>query len=188
MRPSWSAAITRASIAGLVAFQFYSILDGCDGEIARAKYLESSRGRELDNWCDNLGNLLMVLSLGYGLSHQTALASFYFAESMIVASLIAANELLLTLPAPVAVNANGALYPRHQRMVEGSGLLFLGERFAGWLIQLTKRDVALLAFLLLAIANRPAWILHLLGTVAAISSLLVLKSFARPRLDLAVDR
>ena len=149
---------------------------------------ESSRGRELDNWCDNLGNLLMVLSLGYGLSHQTAMASFYFAESMIVASLIAANELLLTLPTPVAVKANSALYPRHQRMVEGSGLLFLAERFAGWLIQLTKRDVALLAFLLLAIANRPAWILHLLGAVAAISSLLVLKSFARPIFHLAVDR
>ena len=55
-------------IAGLIAFKFYSILDGCDGEIARAKYLESPRGRALDTWCDTVGNLLMVLSLGYGLS------------------------------------------------------------------------------------------------------------------------
>ena len=30
-------------IAGLIFFQFYSILDGCDGEIARAKY-SSRRG------------------------------------------------------------------------------------------------------------------------------------------------
>ena len=175
-------------IAGLIVFQFYSILDGCDGEIARAKYLESSRGRQLDNWCDNLGNLLMVLSLGYGLSLRSTAASFYFFESIIVAGLIAANELLLIFPAPITGKANSALYPRHQRMVEGSGLLFFGERFAGWLIQLTKRDVALLAFLFLAIADRPAWILHLLGAVAAISSLLVLKSFARPRPGAQVDR
>ena len=51
-------------IAGLLVFQCYSILDGCDGEIARAKYLESSRGGELDTWCDNLGTMLLLLSCG----------------------------------------------------------------------------------------------------------------------------
>ncbi|MBA3830476.1 MAG: CDP-alcohol phosphatidyltransferase family protein [Chthoniobacterales bacterium] len=161
-------------VAGLFLFQLYSIVDGCDGEIARAKYLESERGAKLDTLCDLVGNLLLVVSLGYGLSRSV--------EGIVVALLIATNELLLGLPARGADEASsnkgdGALYPRHRRLVERSGLLFFGERLAGWLIQLTKRDVALLAFFFLALAGRPAWILHLLGAVAAGCSLLALRSF-----------
>lgn len=158
-------------VIGLLFFQLYSILDGCDGEIARAKHLASARGAQLDTWCDTVGNLLMVLSLGYGLGRVV--------EGVVVAILIATNELLLALPArsveEVPATA-AALYPRQRRLLAGGGLLFFGERFTARLIQLTKRDVALLAFLLLALAGQPAWILHSLGVVAAVSSLLALKS------------
>ncbi|HEY1583724.1 MAG TPA: CDP-alcohol phosphatidyltransferase family protein [Chthoniobacterales bacterium] len=173
-----AALLARGSYAsiviGLLLYQLYSILDGCDGEIARAKYLESDRGRQLDMWCDTAGNLLLALALGYGLGR--------FAEGIVVALLIAANEWLLTASRRSAFQ-NGTtairriVYPRHERLLE-SGLLVFGERFGWWLIQLTKRDVALLAFLLFAIAAQAAWILHLLGGVAAISTLLAL----RPRL------
>ncbi len=61
-------------------------------------------------------------------------------------------------------------------MIDRSGLRFFGGRLGWWLIQLTKRDVAVLAFLLLALGGQPAWILHLLGGVAAFSSLLAFKS------------
>ena len=169
-------------IVGLLFFQLYSILDGCDGEIARAKYLESPHGRQLDTWCDVIGSLLLVVGLGYGLSRAAEQKSFYFIESIFVAIFILINELLLLFPSDesqIPEKLNGALYPRHQRMFGGSGLFFFGERFAGWLIQLTKRDVAILAFVLLALVGQPAWILHLSGTVAAISSLLALKSRLR---------
>jgi phosphatidylglycerophosphate synthase len=174
-------------VAGLLVFQIYSILDGCDGEIARAKYLESRRGSQLDGWCDTLGNLLLVVSLGYGLSLQLENGSFYFIEGIIVAILIVANELLLSIPVPTADESDSPLYPRHQAMVQRSGLLFFGERFVWWLMQLTKHDVALLAFLLLAIVNHAASILHLLGVVAAISSLLALKSLACARRSAPID-
>ena len=59
----------------------------------------------------------------------------------------------------------GALYPRHRELVERSGMLFFGEKFASWLIQLTKRDVAMLFFVFLAALGHPAWILHLLLAV-----------------------
>lgn len=162
-------------VAGLFLFQLFSILDGCDGEIARAKYLESSFGRRLDTWCDILGNLILAVSLGYGLSRS------YLVEGVVVAALIATNEIILALPArdhvaTTSLKSAGAIYPRHQRMVEHSGLLVFGPRVAGWLIQLTKRDVAIFVFLLLGIGGEPAWILHLLGAVAAISMLLALKA------------
>ena len=177
----------KSVLVGLLLFQIYSILDGCDGEIARAKYLESHRGRQLDTWCDTLGNLLLVVSLGYGLSRQSQGRLFYFVEGEIVASLIVVNELLLLIPTQIVSKADSAFYPRHQGMIERSGLLFFGERFVWWLMQLTKRDVALLAFMLLAIANQAAWILHMLGAVAAFSSLLALKSLVRPRKRSPID-
>ncbi len=52
----------------LILFQIFSILDGCDGEIARAKFMESERGRKLDALCDVLSNILCSSSgLGFGL-------------------------------------------------------------------------------------------------------------------------
>jgi len=48
-------------LAGTALFQLINILDGCDGEIARAKYLDSERGRRLDAFCDFVANLIFVL-------------------------------------------------------------------------------------------------------------------------------
>src|SRR5207247_3602585 len=50
-------------VIGAVIFQVFSILDGCDGEIARAKNLESKFGERLDYFCDFTASLLYVLSL-----------------------------------------------------------------------------------------------------------------------------
>ncbi|MDQ3119416.1 MAG: hypothetical protein M3Q89_07605, partial [Verrucomicrobiota bacterium] len=74
---------------------------------------------------------------------------------------------------------NGALYQRHHEFFERSGILFFGERFAWWLVQLTKRDMAMLAFLLLAAVRWPECILHLLLLVSGISSALAGNAFLR---------
>ena len=70
----------------------------------------------------------------------------------------------------------GAIYPRHRELVERSGMLVLGEKFASWLIQLTKRDVAMLFFVFLAAIGQPAWILHLLAAVTVTSLVLAWRS------------
>src|SRR6266436_8960004 len=77
----------KSVVIGAVIFQVFSILDGCDGEIARAKNLESKLGERLDYFCDFLGSLIYVLALGFGLHHS--------AEGIVCASLIAGNEWLL---------------------------------------------------------------------------------------------
>jgi hypothetical protein len=57
-------------------------------------------------------------------------------------------------------------------MIGHSGLLDLGERFVWWLFQLTKRDLAIFFFLVLALLNLGNWILHL-WTIAAGASLVI---------------
>jgi phosphatidylglycerophosphate synthase len=177
-------------LCGLVLFQVFSVLDGCDGEIARAKFLESERGRQLDDLCDILSNILLVVGLGFGLFKQASpvggSAWFYAVEGLAAAALIGVNELLLATRKPAngagatrSTSLGDALYPRHQELVERSGMLRLGETFAYWVVQLTKRDVALLGFVLLAAIGQPAWILHLLFAVTAISLALAWRSRAR---------
>jgi CDP-L-myo-inositol myo-inositolphosphotransferase len=168
---------------GLVLFQIFSILDGCDGEIARAKFMESERGRRLDALFDVLSNILLVLGLGFGLRQaQPHFGWFYLAEGIVAGMLIAINEWYLATRKPVPVgetNADslgGALYPRHRDLVQRSGLLIFGEKFASLLVQLTKRDVAVLFFLVLAAIGLPSLILHLLFLVTAVSLALALKA------------
>jgi phosphatidylglycerophosphate synthase len=167
-------------VCGLVLFQVFSVLDGCDGEIARAKFMESENGRRLDDFFDILSNILLVLGLGSGLAHaHPRFSSVFFAEGIAAAILIALNEWLLAR-APVsdagAESLGGALYPRHRALVERSGLLAFGEKFASLLIQLTKRDVAVLFFVVLAVVGWPSLILHLLLAVTAASLVLALRA------------
>jgi hypothetical protein len=71
-------------------------------------------------------------------------------------------------------------------MIGHSGLLDLGERFVWWLFQLTKRDVAIFFFLVLALLNLGSWILHL-WTIAAGASLII-SAIATARAATAVAR
>jgi hypothetical protein len=168
---------------GLILFQVFSILDGCDGEIARAKFMESERGRQLDDLFDVLSNILLVVGLGFGLRYaHPHFGSLFLVEGITAAGLIAINEWFLARRKPVLVVAakndslGSALYPRHRELVERSGLLVLGEKYASLLIQLTKRDVAVLFFVFLTLVGMPGLILHLLLVVTAVSLALALKA------------
>jgi phosphatidylglycerophosphate synthase len=177
-------------ITGCAIFQLYSILDGCDGEIARAKFLESEFGRRLDSLCDLIGNVLLALCLGIGLGHRLFASGWngwpYVTEGIVAAVLILLSEGIVfarrsrseTEPAPT--KWNGALYRRHHEFFERSGILLLGDTFAWWVVQLTKRDMAMLGFLVLAIVGWPEMILHLQLAVAGISSAMAGNAFLRP--------
>ena len=155
-------------VIGAAIFQAFSILDGCDGEIARAKNLESKFGERLDYFSDFVASVLYVLALGLGL-HRSS-------EGIVCAVLITANEVLLragkSQTAVAASTFHESFYARHRGMIGHSGLLNLGERFVWWIFQLTKRDMALVVFLMLALLGLSQWILHLWVTVAAVSVVL----------------
>src|SRR5205814_4918105 len=115
-----------------------------------------------------LASLLYVLALGLGL-HRSS-------EGIICAVLITANEWLLRAGKSETLVASPTLhesfYARHRGMIGQSGLLNLGERFVWWLFQLTKRDMAVFAFLILASLGLADWILHLWMIVAGASLIL----------------
>ena len=64
-------------------------------------------------------------------------------------------------------------------MIGHSGLLDLGERFVWWLFQLTKRDVAIFFFLILALLDLGIWIIHVWTIVAGVSLIISAVATAR---------
>jgi phosphatidylglycerophosphate synthase len=61
-------------VAGALLFLLHSILDGCDGEIARLKFLESPGGAALDFWGDNAIHVAVFgfMAVGWSLSAHSA--------------------------------------------------------------------------------------------------------------------
>jgi phosphatidylglycerophosphate synthase len=173
-------------VVGTILYQIHSILDGCDGEIARAKNLESQRGKQIDNWCDHAATFLMTICLGIGLFRNDALPdswrTFYLVEGFAAAALLAANEIMLAGFDSEQEIESSALYPRHREMMRRAGIPFFGETLSWWLVQITKRDVSLLAFMLLAIVGWPQWILHLCCIFGVVSLTIASKArFIRAR-------
>jgi hypothetical protein len=165
-------------VAGALIFQLYSVVDGCDGEIARATYQESKTGGRIDDFLDMLGSIFFVIGLGVGLFRSRS--SFYLLEGLLCAAVIAVNEWSLRRvqieDEPESPKLTEALYPRHRRLLAGESAGIFGENFLWWAVQFTKRDVAIFFFLLLALIDQSPWILHLWLAVSAATLMLSARS------------
>jgi phosphatidylglycerophosphate synthase len=159
-------------LTGSAIFQLINILDGCDGEIARAKYLDSERGRRLDAFCDFVANLIFVLCLGIGLFRQPSVSAnirfVYLLESLITFFIMAGG--LGRYVMPLLARDTKRVVSRRQ---EDFNLAerFFGRALAAFVFQITQRDVIYFVFLLLAIAGRASWILHIVFAFSVITLL-----------------
>jgi phosphatidylglycerophosphate synthase len=55
-----------AYVPGALLIWLHSVLDGCDGELARVRFQESPFGSDLDFWGDNVVHLALFTCLGVG--------------------------------------------------------------------------------------------------------------------------
>jgi phosphatidylglycerophosphate synthase len=55
-----------AYVPGALLVWLHSVLDGCDGELARVRFQESAFGSDLDFWGDNVVHLALFTCLGVG--------------------------------------------------------------------------------------------------------------------------
>jgi phosphatidylglycerophosphate synthase len=69
-------------VLGAFLFLVTSILDGCDGEIARAKKMTSKLGGWLDLWGDNVVHIAVFYGLGVGLYKDTGLEMYTILGSL----------------------------------------------------------------------------------------------------------
>lgn len=151
---------TWASVAiGAVLVQVQSILDGCDGEIARLKFQGSRFGEWLDYVLDN------VVNAGYGLALGFASASLLgqplFRWLGIGACLgFVAYDLMVYAQLAGVRHAGDHMAFRWWHQKEGEAHVIVRHSQspgspAAVLHALTRRDVFLAAFMVLAIARLP---------------------------------
>jgi phosphatidylglycerophosphate synthase len=163
-------------VIGALLFNLHSILDGCDGEIARAKYLDSENGPGIDAIGDLISLLLFSLGLGFGLfrgsqqhpvSHWIFLGEGVLAFVFLVLRLGPDHVLDLLRRGPVAVVST----ENDERLRMSGGQVF-GDRITSWAFELTKRDVVFLAFVIAAAVGLAQWTLHLLFGFALVTLIL----------------
>jgi phosphatidylglycerophosphate synthase len=159
---------------GALLFLAHSILDGCDGELARLKFQQSRWGGVLDFWGDNVVHSVIFACMGVGWS-------------------LAADS-----PWPLALGAGavlgtlgsaGFVYWWRMRSKDGGDTLFTSvsdapERPLGRLLDSASRRDFIYLVILLALFGRSNWFLVMAGIGAPIYFFLVLFA-ARPRAPLA---
>ena len=170
-------------VIGALLFNVHSILDGCDGEIARAKYLDSETGPGVDAFGDLIALLLFSLGLGFGLfrgaEHHAVSRWFFLSEGFLTFVFIGLrlgpdHVLDLFLRGPAAV-----VYSKNDDRLRRSGGRVFGDRFTSWAFELTKRDVVFFAFLIGAALGLAGWILHVLFVYGLVT--LILSWYGRSR-------
>jgi phosphatidylglycerophosphate synthase len=154
---------------GALLFLAHSILDGCDGELARLKFQQSRWGGVLDFWGDNIAHTVIFGCMGVGWS------------------LSASSPWPLALGAAAVLGTLGSagfVYWRLMRAKDGGDTLFTSvsaepERPLTRLLDSASRRDFIYLVILLALFGRSNWFLVMAGIGAPIYFLLVLLA-ARP--------
>jgi phosphatidylglycerophosphate synthase len=94
-------------VVGSLLFLTHSILDGCDGELARLKFLESPAGARLDFWGDNLVHVAVFTSMAIGWS-VAADAAWPLLLGALAVSGTAAAAVLVSRRSAAAATASSA--------------------------------------------------------------------------------
>jgi phosphatidylglycerophosphate synthase len=98
--------------AAALLFLTHSILDGCDGELARLKFLESPRGAALDFWGDNLVHAAVFtgMAVGWSFDAQSAWPLAVGAAAVISTAIVAVaayrRDLIARAPAEDAATSS----------------------------------------------------------------------------------
>lgn len=79
---------------GGVLFQVASIVDGCDGEVAKLKFMGSRLGEWVDTFADNASYVVFFLGVAYGMYGVTGDPSLLMFAYFALASLIVALSLV----------------------------------------------------------------------------------------------
>jgi CDP-L-myo-inositol myo-inositolphosphotransferase len=128
--------------AGLLV-QFASVLDGCDGEIARLKFMSSRFGGWLDTILDRYADMAITVGISYGQWQTTSAPAVWLGGAVALSGFVLAS------------------YTKKEYALR------YGRRLPGSLVEtILKRDVRLFTLFLGALLNRPFEAMVLMGILS----------------------
>ena len=161
---------------GAVLVQLQSVLDGCDGEIARLKFQTSTFGAWLDNVLDDLVNAAFGLALGVASAELLGQPVWKWLGIFAAAAFSCYYAVVYAQLAFVHRTGNPFAF---RWWFQSSADPSDGGRAAGALRALARRDVFLLGFMVLALARLPqvavAWYAVLAAAYLGLSAVHVVK-------------
>ena len=99
----------RPHLLAAILFWLHSVLDGCDGELARLKFAESRRGGLLDFWGDNIVHSAVFSAIAVNLhAEKPGPRPFRLAASAVAGTLLSAALVYWTTMKKT--NSNGPLF------------------------------------------------------------------------------
>lgn len=153
----------RMLLVGTVLYKLGDILDGCDGELSRVKFMQSRFGAWFDTTVDMIGNMLFMGALAVGLSRDSGLltreGAAYLWEGLLV---VGAMALAIWGMARYTRTTSGAAhFAGFGTSLANSAPDHRGKRrLIIFISRLLRRDAYSWLFVALAAVGRPAWILH----------------------------
>jgi len=153
-----------------VLLQLNSILDSCDGELARLRYQYSRLGQWLDNLSDDVVDNVFIVAVG------VALGGAWQA----LAAAAAGGRLLVSLATYVSVyrsTGTGDVFAFRWWFETGKATdeVFAPTSPVTWLRSLGRRDTYVFVWMLALLAGFPVWIVCHGAVIAAVNvSLLIL--------------
>ncbi len=161
-----------ASLLGSLLFLLSSILDGCDGEIARLKFQQTRVGAWLDVSTDNVTHLALFLCMTIGLMQSSGSTLYVLPGGLLVVGALSSFVLSII---------------GHKLLDQDQGPIFSSSRLQDvsqsesrsrlslWLDRLANRDFAYL-IVVMALFGRLEWFLWIAGLGAPIFGILLYRA------------
>jgi CDP-L-myo-inositol myo-inositolphosphotransferase len=159
-------------VAGFALEQLQSILDGCDGELARVRFQQSKLGAWLDTFVDDVLNVLLTVATGVGL-HRAGAGTWALGVGIGGGAMLVLSNLIIMRDMR-RQKASGDLMDMVWWFSDGRrlGELSAGEGRQGSpgigaiLFQMGRRDSAIFLWLLFALVGLPVLVLVMAAIIA----------------------
>ena len=159
-------------LLGACLFWVHSVLDGCDGELARLKFAESRAGGLLDFWGDNAVHVAVFSAIGVGLAFEQSRRTPLVLSALAVGGTLLSSSLVYWMTMRRRMSA-GPLFTTVLGASSDPEVASAAEKIAD---QLARRDFIYLVIALAAV-GRLSWFLWM-GAVGAPLYFLVLAALS----------
>jgi len=153
-------------IWGALFFLAHSILDGCDGELARLKFMESRYGGILDFWSDNIVHIAVFAAMGVGWAAASPDSFWPWLCAGLAVGGTAVSASLIYFHTMHATKKAGPLYTSVSTSEQKSAVVRIADI-------LSRRDFIYLV-LLLALPGQTHWFLIMTAIGAPVYALLLI--------------
>jgi len=156
---------------GGVLLEINSILDSCDGELARLRYQFSNLGQWLDNLSDDIVDNLFLVAVGYGIGGVWQWLGLAAAGGRLLVSIVTYVSVYLR-------TGTGNIFAFRWWFEQGAKTvddLYKPTSLGTWLRSFGRRDTFVFAWTIACLADFPYWVIgHGLVIAAVNVSILML--------------